>query len=120
MEVIEAVLEHYNNSEIELASVEGFIRQIIGWREYVRALYDLESETMENSDFFEHRRDFPEQFYQAESGIEVLDDSTKKTVDYAYTHHIERLMVLGNFFLLSELDQHQVFKWFMEMFIDAY
>lgn len=119
-EVIEAVLEYYQNSEIELASVEGFIRQIIGWREYVRALYDLESEAMEKSDFFKHRRDFPEQFYQAESGIEVLDDSIKKAVDYAYTHHIERLMVLGNFFLLSELDQHQVFKWFMEMFIDAY
>jgi deoxyribodipyrimidine photolyase-related protein len=119
-EVIEDVLEYYQNSELELASVEGFIRQIIGWREYVRALYDLESEAMEKSDFFKHRRDFPEQFYQAESGIEVLDDSIKKTVDFAYTHHIERLMVLGNFFLLSELDQHQVFKWFMEMFIDAY
>jgi deoxyribodipyrimidine photolyase-related protein len=119
-EVVETVLEHYQKSELELASVEGFIRQIIGWREYVRALYDLESETMKNSDFFKHQRDLPEIFYQAESGIEVLDDSIKKAVDYAYTHHIERLMVLGNFFLLSELDQHQVFKWFMEMFIDAY
>ncbi|MGM0500739.1 MAG: cryptochrome/photolyase family protein [Bacillota bacterium] len=119
-EVIEAVLENYQNSEIELASVEGFIRQIIGWREYVRALYDLESAAMASSDFFKHQRDFPEQFYQAESEIEVLDDSIKKALDYAYTHHIERLMVLGNFFLLSELDQHQVFSWFMEMFIDAY
>jgi deoxyribodipyrimidine photolyase-related protein len=119
-EVLEAVLEHYQNSEIELASVEGFIRQIIGWREYVRALYDLESETMEESNFFEHQRDFPEQFYQAESEIKVLDDSIKKAVDFAYTHHIERLMVIGNFFLLSELDPHQVFKWFMEIFIDAY
>jgi deoxyribodipyrimidine photolyase-related protein len=81
-EVIEDVLEYYQNSELELASVEGFIRQIIGWREYVRALYDLESEAMEKSDFFKHRRDFPEQFYQAESGIEVLDDSIKKTVDF--------------------------------------
>ncbi|MFN2341189.1 MAG: cryptochrome/photolyase family protein, partial [Halanaerobium sp.] len=119
-EVVDTVVEHYKKSEIELASVEGFIRQIIGWREYVRALYDLESEAMEDSDFFGHQRDFPEKFYQAESGIKVLDDSIKKAVDYAYTHHIERLMVLGNFFLLSELDQHQVFKWFMEMFIDAY
>jgi len=119
-EVIEAVLEYYQSSEIELASVEGFIRQILGWREYVRALYDLESAAMENSDFFKHQRDFPEKFYQAQTGIEVLDDSIKKAADYAYTHHIERLMVLGNFFLLSELDQDQVFKWFMEMFIDAY
>lgn len=119
-EVVEAVLDYYQNNEIEIASVEGFIRQIIGWREYVRALYDLESDKMLASDFFNHKRDFPEEFYQAESGIEVLDDSIKKAVDYAYTHHIERLMVLGNFFLLTELDKDQVFKWFMEIFIDAY
>ena len=119
-EVVEAVLDYYQNNEIEIASVEGFIRQIIGWREYVRALYDLESEKILASDFFNHKRDFPEEFYQAESGIEVLDDSIKKAVDYAYTHHIERLMVLGNFFLLTELDKDQVFKWFMEIFIDAY
>ncbi len=119
-EVIEAVVDYYHNNQIEIASVEGFIRQIIGWREYVRALYQLESEKMRKSDFFNHNRDFPEEFYQAESGIEVLDDSIKKAADCAYTHHIERLMVLGNFFLLTELDKDQVFKWFMEMFIDAY
>lgn len=119
-EVVEAVLDYYQNNEIEIASVEGFIRQIIGWREYVRALYDLESDKMLASDFFNHKRDFPKEFYLAESGIEVLDDSIKKAVDYAYTHHIERLMVLGNFFLLTELDKDQVFKWFMEIFIDAY
>lgn len=119
-EVIEAVLDHYQNNKIEIASVEGFVRQIIVWREYVRGLYDLESAAMAASDFFEHQRDFPEKFYQAQSGIEVLDDSIKKALDFAYAHHIERLMVLGNFFLLSELNQHQVFKWFMEMFIDAY
>ena len=119
-EVVETVLEHYQKNELELASIEGFIRQIIGWREYVRALYDLESKAMAESDFFGHQRDFPKQFYQAQSKIEVLDDSIKKAVDCAYTHHIERLMVLGNLFLLTEIDQHQVFKWFMEMFIDAY
>lgn len=121
-EVVEAVLDYYynNQNEIEIASVEGFIRQIIGWREYVRAIYELKSEEMIKSDFFNHKRDFPDEFYQAESGIEVLDDSIEKTVNYAYTHHIERLMVLGNFFLLTELDKDQVYNWFMEMFIDAY
>ena len=119
-EIIEKVVDYYYKNEIEIASVEGFIRQIMGWREYVRALYDLESETMKKSNYFEHQREFPGKFYQAESGIEVLDDSIKKTLDYAYTNHIERLMVLGNFFLLCELDKDQVFKWFMEMFIDAY
>jgi len=119
-EVVETIMEYYQTKEIELASAEGLIRQIIGWREYVIALYDLKLEKMKNSDFFGHQRDFPDKFYQADSKIEVLDDSIKKAVDFAYTHHIERLMVLGNFFILTEIDQHQVFKWFMEMFIDAY
>lgn len=119
-EVVEAVLSYYEKKELPLASVEGFIRQIIGWREYVKALYDLESENMEQSDFFKHQRDFPQQFYQANSGIKALDDSIEKALEHAYCHHIERLMVLGNFFLLSEIAKDQVFQWFMEMFIDAY
>jgi len=119
-QVVDKVLNYYNENEIPLASVEGFIRQITGWREYVRAIYQLESEKMIKSNFFKHQRDFPQKFYRAESEIEVLDDSIKKAVDYAYSHHIERLMVLGNFFLLCELDKDQVFKWFMEMYIDAY
>lgn len=120
MQVVDKVLNYYNENEIPLASVEGFVRQIIGWREYVRAIYQLESEKMIKSNFFKHQRDFPQKFYRAESEIEVLDDSIKKAVDYSYSHHIERLMVLGNFFLLCELDKDQVFKWFMEMYIDAY
>lgn len=119
-QVVEKVLNCYDENEISLASIEGFIRQIIGWREYVRALYQLESENMSKRNFFKHQRNFPQKFYQAESKIKVLDDSINKAVDYAYNHHIERLMVLGNFFLLSELDKDQVFKWFMEMYIDAY
>lgn len=119
-QVVDKVLNYYNENEIPLSSVEGFIRQIIGWREYVRAIYQLESEKMIKSNFFKHQRDFPQKFYRAESEIEVLDDSIKKAVDYAYSHHIERLMVLGNFFLLCELDKDQVFKWFMKMYIDAY
>ena len=119
-EVVKEVLDYYENNDLPIASVEGFIRQIIGWREYVRALYDLQSENMEKSNYFNHNRDFPVKFYKAESDIEVLDDTINKTLDYAYCHHIERLMVLGNFFLLTELDKDQVFTWFMEMFIDAY
>ena len=119
-EVVKEVLDYYENNDLPIASVEGFIRQIIGWREYVRALYDLQSENMEKSNYFNHNRDFSVKFYKAESDIEVLDDTINKTLDYAYCHHIERLMVLGNFFLLTELDKDQVFTWFMEMFIDAY
>jgi len=114
-EVVNEVLNYYEKNELPKESVEGFIRQIIGWREYVRALYDLQSENMEKSNYFNHNRDFPEKFYKGKSGIKVLDDSITKALDYGYCHHIERLMVLGNFFLLTELDKDQVFNWFMEM-----
>lgn len=121
-EVISEVLDYYHENEdkLPLSTVEGFIRQVIGWREYVRALYDLEYENMVDSDYFSHDREFPASFYQAETGIEPVDDSVKKAVNYGYCHHIERLMVLGNFFLLNELNKDQVFNWFMEIFIDAY
>ena len=121
-EVVSEVLDYYHENEdkLPLSNVEGFIRQIIGWREYVRALYDLESENMIESNYFGHDRKLPASFYQAKTGIEPVDDSIKKAVDYGYCHHIERLMVLGNFFLLNELDKDQVFNWFMEIFIDTY
>lgn len=118
--VVEKILAAYYEKKIPLASAEAFIRQIIGWREYLRAVYDLKFEELKSSNFFNHQRSFPEKFYQAESGIEPLDDSIKKAVNYSYTHHIERLMVLGNFFLLTELNSKEVFNWFMEMFIDGY
>ena len=121
-EVIDEVLNYYHKNEnsLPLSSVEGFIRQVIGWREYVRALYDLEYKNLVESDYFGHSRDFTDSFYYGETGIEPVDDSIRKAVNYGYCHHIERLMVLGNFFLLNELNKDQVFTWFMEVFIDAY
>jgi deoxyribodipyrimidine photolyase-related protein len=119
--ILNKTLNYYReNDNVDIASVEGFIRQIIGWREYVRAIYELEGEKMIESDFWEHKRNFPEDFYKASTDIKVLDNTLKKAVNSAYCHHIERLMILGNFFLLSEIDKDQVYKWFMEMFIDAY
>lgn len=119
--IVDKILNYYKNSDnLSTASVEGYIRQIIGWREYVRALYELEGEEILNSDFWGHTAELPEKIYQAATNIEVLDDSLDKALNMAYCHHIERLMVIGNFFLLSEINKDQVYKWFMEMFIDAY
>jgi deoxyribodipyrimidine photolyase-related protein len=119
--IVNKTINYYRNSEnTSTASVEGFIRQIIGWREYVRALYELEGEEILNSDFWGHKRSFPKEFYQASTNIDVLDNSLSKAVNLAYNHHIERLMILGNFFLISEINEDEVYKWFMEMFIDAY
>jgi len=119
--IVEKTLQFYkDNPETPLNSVEGFIRQIIGWREYIRALYELEGDKMLKSNFWGNEQKLNEKFYQAETAIKPFDDCLNKAVETAYCHHIERLMVLGNVFLLSEINPQEVYSWFMEMFIDAY
>jgi deoxyribodipyrimidine photolyase-related protein len=119
-EVINTILDYSRESDFPLNTVEGFIRQIIGWREYIRAIYEIEGVRQRNSNFFELTNKLPESFYTGTTGIVPFDDSIKKLISTAFTHHIERLMILGNFMLLSEIDPNEVYKWFMEFFIDAY
>jgi deoxyribodipyrimidine photolyase-related protein len=118
--VLDLVLKYNKENDIPLNSLEGFIRQLIGWREYIRAVYVVKREVMLKSNFWEHKRTIPNSFYNASTGIEPLDDTLKKVYKNAYVHHIERLMILGNFFLLMRIDPKEVYKWFMEMFIDSY
>ena len=118
-EVIDRTLEAHEEHEYPLQSLEGFLRQIMGWREFVRALYELEPEMREAS-FWDHDRSLDESFYTSETGIEPVDQAIHRVMDRAYTHHIERLMVLGNIMLLCEIDPDGVYDWFMELFIDAY
>jgi deoxyribodipyrimidine photolyase-related protein len=109
-----------NKKIIAINSLEGFIRQIIGWREFMRAVYLLAGEKERSSNFWGHKRGIPESFYRATTGIEPVDRVIRRVNALAYCHHIERLMVLGNFMLLCEIDPDEVYRWFMEMFIDAY
>ncbi|MFB6215416.1 MAG: cryptochrome/photolyase family protein [Candidatus Aenigmatarchaeota archaeon] len=118
-EVVEKTLEKHEEKDYPLNSLEGFLRQIIGWREFIRALYELEPE-MDETDFWEADNELPEEFYTAETGLPPVDDSINHALEDAYCHHIERLMVLGNVMLLLEIDPDEVYNWFMEMFIDAY
>ncbi|MDY6770103.1 MAG: FAD-binding domain-containing protein, partial [Candidatus Nanohaloarchaea archaeon] len=103
-----------------LQSVEGFLRQIIGWREFVRGIYELEGEAERDSNHFGCDRDLPDAFYTADTGLPPVDAAIDRVMEHAYTHHIERLMVLGNTMLLLEIDPDDVYQWFMELFIDAY
>ena len=105
---------------IPLNSLEGFIRQIIGWREFVRGVYTLEGNQQRNINFWGHSRKLPKSFYTGTTGIDPVDSTIARLQESAYAHHIERLMVLGNFMLLCEIDPHEVYRWFMEMFIDTY
>lgn len=103
-----------------LASLEGFVRQIIGWREFMRAVYVLRGSTMRTSNALNHTKRLPTGWYDASTGVEPLDTTIGKVLKYSYCHHIERLMILGNFLLLAQVDPDKIYGWFMDMFIDAY
>jgi deoxyribodipyrimidine photolyase-related protein len=119
-QVLETTLAFAQEHPVPLNSLEGFVRQVLGWREYVRAVYLLAGEQQRAGNFWEHRKDLPGAFYTANTGIPPVDTVIRRLLATAYAHHIERLMVLGNFMLLAEIDPGAVYRWFMEMFIDAY
>ena len=105
---------------VPLNSLEGFVRQITGWREFIRGIYQIKGSQERTTNFFGYYRKIPASFYTGQTGIIPLDDVIRKVNKTAYAHHIERLMVLGNFMLLCEFDPDEVYRWFMELFIDAY
>lgn len=119
-QVIEAALSRHDKKPVPLASLEGFIRQVLGWREYIRALYVLNGSGMRSANKLEQSRMLSKQWYDGTLGVPPVDDVINKANNHAYSHHIERLMVVGNFMLLCEIHPSEVYKWFMEMFIDAY
>ena len=118
-EVVEKTLEAHEEHDYPMNSLEGFLRQIIGWREFIRAMYELEPE-MREANFWNADNELPEEFYTADTGLPPVDDSINHALENSYCHHIERLMVLGNVMLLLEIDPDEVYDWFMEMFIDSY
>ena len=118
--IIDEALQYAANHEIPLNSLEGFIRQIIGWREFMRAVYELKGKEERTKNYWGFTRKIPASFWKGTTGIEPIDITIKKVLETGYCHHIERLMVLGNFMLLCEFDPDEVYRWFMELFIDAY
>ncbi|MBI5808191.1 MAG: cryptochrome/photolyase family protein [Ignavibacteriales bacterium] len=117
---VEETLKYSKKHKIPLNSVEGFIRQIIGWREFIRGVYESSGSYQRTKNYWGFKRKIPESFWNGTTGIEPLDITIKKVLQTGYCHHIERLMVLGNFMLLCEFDPDEVYRWFMELFIDAY
>lgn len=118
--VIDEALDFASHHDIPLNSLEGFIRQIVGWREFIRAVYELKGTEERTKNYWGFKRKIPTSFWNGTTGIEPIDSTIKKVLETGYCHHIERLMVLGNFMLLCEFDPDEVYRWFMELFIDAY
>ena len=119
-EVISAAETAYHSGDVPLNSVEGFIRQILGWREFVRGIYWLKMPDYADLNFFEAKRDLPEFYWSGETKMLCLAQAVDATKKYAYAHHIQRLMVLGNFALLAGLSPEQVNEWFLIVYADAY
>ncbi|MGB5166185.1 MAG: cryptochrome/photolyase family protein [Woeseiaceae bacterium] len=116
-EVIEEVLQH--KDDVPLQSLEGFIRQVIGWREFIRGVYRQHSEAQDTSNYWCHERSLAASWYEGNTGIPPLDDTIQTALSLGWTHHIPRLMVLGNLMTLCEIRPQAAHRWFMEMFIDS-
>ncbi|MFO0881957.1 MAG: cryptochrome/photolyase family protein [Candidatus Saccharimonadales bacterium] len=119
-QVVDAALEYNEKNPVNLPSLEGFIRQVIGWREYVRGLYITQSVPMRTANGLNQTRTLSSQWWDGTTGIPPLDDVITKVNKHAYAHHIERLMIVGNLMLLCEIKPEEVYKWFASLFIDAY
>ena len=116
-EVVNTVVERAGDAP--LSSVEGFVRQVIGWREFVRGIYREHGERQENSNFWQHERELTDAWYEGTTGIPPLDDTISTAQRLGWTHHIPRLMVLGNLMTLCEIRPSSAHRWFMEMYVDS-
>lgn len=120
LEVCENVAQAYTRGDAPLNSVEGFIRQIIGWREFVRGVYFLEGPDYAARNALGHDRPLPALYWGARTHMNCLSHAVAQTRDEAYAHHIQRLMVTGNFALLAGVDPGAVHEWYLAVYADAF
>lgn len=118
-EVLEKTFIQHNKKPFPINSLEGFVRQIIGWREFIRGIYHIKDTNEIRGNFWKHRRSLTKDWYDGTTGIKPLDDAITDCVNYGYTHHIPRLMIIANIMNLSNIHPDEIFKWFMEMFVDS-
>ncbi len=119
-EVVERVLAAYEAGAVSLSSAEGFIRQVIGWREFIRGVYWTNMPGYPESNFFQAHRRLPDFFWNAETPMRCIRETVQAAIDHAYAHHIQRLMVTGNFALLAGLEPAEVERWYLAVFADAF
>jgi deoxyribodipyrimidine photolyase-related protein len=120
IECVKTAEDSYHRGKSPLNAVEGFIRQIIGWREYVRGIYWHKMPEYAEENYFKATRMLPDFYWEANTKMNCLRQCVSETKENAYAHHIQRLMVLGNFALLAGIDPHQVNEWFLIVYADAY
>ena len=118
-EVVAAAEAAYRAGTVPLASAEGFIRQVLGWREFIRGVYWLDMPGMAEANHLKHTRPLPRWYWTGETQMECVRDTVQQTLQHGYAHHIQRLMVTGLFALLAEVDPKQVAGWYLAVYVDA-
>ena len=118
--VLNESINYAKEFEIPINSLEGFVRQILGWREFVRGIYLYEGTSQRNKNYWKHHNPLPKSFYTGKTDIKPIDSTILKVLETGYAHHIERLMIFANFMNLLKINPNEVYQWFMEMFIDSY
>jgi deoxyribodipyrimidine photolyase-related protein len=121
LEVIQAAVTRWeeNQDQITIAQVEGFVRQILGWREYMRGVYWALMPEFTKMNFFAHDGQLPEYYWTGETRMQCMAKAIGQSLDYAYAHHIQRLMVTGNFALLAGMHPDAVDAWYLGVYVDA-
>ena len=120
LQLCHAVEAEYRAGRVPLNAAEGFIRQIIGWRDYVRGIYWREGPDYVHRNHLAAKRPLPGWYWSGDTDLNCLSQAIHQTLDYGYAHHIQRLMVTGNFALIAGLDPHQLHEWYLEIYVDAY
>jgi deoxyribodipyrimidine photolyase-related protein len=120
LHVCRRAAEEYHKGRVPLASAEGFIRQIIGWREYIRGIYWLKMPDYRNTNTLNATTPLPDFYWTGETQMNCMAHAVKQTREEAYAHHIQRLMVTGNFALIAGIDPFQVHEWYLAVYADAY
>ncbi len=118
--VLGKAIDYAEAYKIPINSLEGFVRQILGWREFVRGIYLYEGTFQRNKNYWKHHNPLPTSFYTGKTNIKPIDSTILKVLQTGYAHHIERLMIFANVMNLLKLNPDDVYQWFMEMFIDSY
>jgi deoxyribodipyrimidine photolyase-related protein len=120
LEAVRKVEEAYHDGVAPINSAEGFVRQVIGWREYIHGIYQSRMPEYRDENFFGHSADVPKMYYDGKTRMACVREAIDQCRRLGYTHHIQRLMVLGNFALLTGMAPKKVVKWFLSMYVDAY
>ena len=120
LDVCRQVEKAYHDGHAPINAVEGFIRQIIGWREYVRGIYWLKMPQYVDENFFNHTRPLPDFYWTGDTQMACLQASIDQTIQEAYAHHIQRLMITGNFAMLTGVNPKEVHEWYLAVYADAY